>query len=97
MRRHSRIPSSFYLFDLMEPRIEQDFQHRLYGRMLQLRCNSDLEFRDLVHYDNMLFIVTRTVVTHPDYCRYRLMERGKFLEMLEAKYGERWERKAVSI
>jgi hypothetical protein len=25
------------------------------------------------------------------------MERGRFLELCEAKYGQRWERKAVSI
>ena len=95
--RFSRIPHSFYLFDLKDPVIEEDVEAGRYGRMIMLRCDSDLEFRDLVHDDKTLFIVTRTKLVHPDYCRYRLMERGRFLELCEAKYGQRWERKAVSI
>jgi hypothetical protein len=95
--RFNRVPSSYYLFDLKDPAIEEDVDSRVYGRMILLRCDSDLEFRDLVHYDKTLFIVTRSKIVHPNYCRYRLMERGRFLELCEQKYGERWERKAVSV
>lgn len=93
--RFTRIPDSYYLFDLKDPVIEEDTDTRHYGRLILLRCDSDLEFRDLVEYERTTFIVTRTKIVHPDYCRYRLMERGRFLELCEKKYGQRWERKAV--
>ena len=46
--RFNRVPSSYYLFDLKDPAIEEDVDSRVYGRMILLRCDSDLEFRDLV-------------------------------------------------
>ena len=83
-----RIPRSFYIYDLDNPVVEKDVIDSLYGRMVQLKCNTDMEYRDLVSYDDMLFTVSKTVITHPDYCIYRLVEKDKFEYLLETKRGE---------
>jgi hypothetical protein len=90
-----RIPRSFYIWDLKEPQIEKDVCDPHYGRMVQLRCDTDMEYRDLVSYDDMLFTVSKTVITHPDYCIYRLVEKDKFEYLLETKRGEERNRNSL--
>ena len=88
----ARTPRSFHLEDLKGIVIETDTVHRRYGRMIQIKCDHDMEFRDLGAYDTMLFTATKTVVSHPDYCRYRLMEKDKLSELMELKYNEQRDR-----
>ena len=90
-----RIPKSFYIYDLDNPIVEKDIVDPYYGRMIQLKCDTDMEYRDLVSYDDMLFTVSKTVITHPDYCIYRLVEKDKFEYLLEAKRGEERNRDSV--
>ena len=78
-----RIPRSFYIWDLKEPQVEKDIVDPHFGRMVQLSCDTDMEYRDLVSYDDMLFTVSKTVITHPDYCIYRLVEKNKFEYIME--------------
>jgi len=86
---------------LKAPIILHSFWSARYGTVHKIQCDTDLEWRDLIQgvpdYDKILYEVGKRKLVAPDYCLYILIERRKMLEFRERKYGEKAERKIISV
>lgn len=81
------IPRSYRLEDLKPPKGE--FAPKIefgplwnphHGYYMAVKTDTDLHFRDLIVYENIIYVVTRTIWYHPDWVFARLVEREKFLQ-----------------
>lgn len=81
------IPHSYRFEDLKPPKGEfvpkiefGPLWNPRYGYYMAIKTDTELHFRDLVEYEKIIYLVTRTVWYHPDWVFARLVEREKFLQ-----------------
>jgi len=86
----NHIPRSYHFDDLKPPKGE--FAPRVefgplwnpcYGYYMAIKTDTELHFQDLVEYEQIVYLVTRTVWYHPNWVFARLVEREKFLSWVD--------------